>query len=69
MLCQFGGDGVDEEGAFADEAEVGGSEFENALGLELVEGGFVFFDEEFARESFDGAELEGESFESPGFVV
>jgi len=68
-LGKLGGDGVDEKGSFADEAEVGGGEFEDALGLELDEGGLVFGEEEFARKTFDGAELEGEAFEAPGFVV
>jgi len=66
---KLGGDGVDEEGSFSDEAEVGGGEFEDALRLELDEGVVVFGEEEFARKAFDGAELEGEAFKAPGFVV
>jgi hypothetical protein len=42
VLGQLGGDGVDEEGPFADEAKVGGGELEDALGLEVGERGVVF---------------------------
>jgi len=59
------GDGIDEKGAVADEAEVGGGFFD-----EMGEGGEIGIgEEEFEGEAFGGAELEGEAFEAPGFVV
>ena len=65
ILRQFGCDGVDEEGAFADEAEVGCGFFDEvADGGEIGVGG-----QEFEGEAFGGPELEGDALEAPRFIV
>ena len=68
-LGKFTGDRIDEERAFAGEAEVRVGEIEKALLSKLGDGGLIFFGEELAGEAFNRAEHEGESFETPGFVV
>lgn len=68
-LGKFTGDRIDEERAFAGEAEVRVGEIEEALLSKLGDDSLVFFGEEFAGETFNRAEHEGEAFETPGFVV
>ena len=68
-LGKFTGDRIDEERAFAGEAEVRVGEIEEALLSQLGDGGLIFFGKEFARETLNHAEHEGEAFETPGFVV
>ena len=62
---KFGGDGVDKEGAFTGEAEVGRGLFD-----EVGDGGEVGFGADvFEWQTFGSAELEGDTFEPPGVVV
>jgi len=68
-LGKFTGDRIDEERAFAGEAEVRVGEVEEALLSKLGDGGLIFLGEEFAGETFNRAEHESEAFETPGFVV
>ena len=68
-LGKFTGDRIDEERAFAGEAEVRVGEIEKALLSKLGDGSLIFFGEEFAGETLNRAEHKGESFETPGFVV
>ena len=68
-LGKFTGDRIDEERAFAGEAEVRVGEIEEALLSQLGDGGLIFFGEEFAGKALNRSEHEGEAFETPGIVV
>ena len=68
-LGKFTGDRIDEERAFAGEAEVRVGEIEKALSSKLGDSGLIFFSEEFAGETLNHTEHKGESFKTPGFVV